>query len=215
MLSHVPKKKAIRNTVAELTASDLNGKDEYLAAKVVEYVNRLMTKPDRGLKCDSFNVQSISMDKRILEANQKIFATRAQQEMLLQQKLAEHELATQSLRMRSEQQKQEHELALAAERGKLEIAVLQAEEEARHKLQLWNGYARVCLFCCLAQYLCIRYYKQVGFTSRDLLELERLRIVESSQTSSKVVYAPFEYWGAARMMHDAELRNEARPPATI
>jgi hypothetical protein len=42
------------------------------------------------------------MDKRILEANQKIYATKAQQEMMLLQKAAEHELATQCLQMRGQ-----------------------------------------------------------------------------------------------------------------
>ena len=129
---------AIRNTIADLSAGELNGKDEFVAAKVVEYINRLMSKPDRGVRCDLFNVQSISMDKRILEANQKIYATKAQQEMLLQQKLAEHELATQSLRMRSEQQRAEHALALAEEKAKQELAAVATEEEARRKNILWN-----------------------------------------------------------------------------
>jgi hypothetical protein len=47
------------------------------------------------------------------------------------------------------------------------------------------------------------YYKPAGFSARDLLELERLRILEGSSQSSKVVYAPLEYWAAApRAIHD-------------
>jgi regulator of protease activity HflC (stomatin/prohibitin superfamily) len=130
---------AIRNTVAELNAGELNGKDELVAGKVVEYVNRLMSKPDRGVRCDQFNVQSISMDKRILEANQKLYAT--QQEM--QQKTAENDLALQTLRMARENQRESQALALAEERARLELAALAAEEEARTKLAMWNGWGKI------------------------------------------------------------------------
>jgi hypothetical protein len=32
-----------------------------------------------------------------------------------------------------------------------------------------------------------------------MLEIERLKILEGAQTATKVVYAPLDYWGAARI----------------
>lgn len=74
---------AVRNIVSETEMIDLNGRDRELGIRIAAYVNKMMAKTaehgDCGVVCQSFIVQSVKIDEKILEANQKIFAAKRQQ----------------------------------------------------------------------------------------------------------------------------------------
>jgi regulator of protease activity HflC (stomatin/prohibitin superfamily) len=74
---------AVRNTVSETEMVDLNGRDRELGVRIAAYVNRMTAKTaehgELGIACQSFIVQSVKVDEKILEANQKIFAAKRQQ----------------------------------------------------------------------------------------------------------------------------------------
>ncbi len=58
------------------------------------------------------------------------------------------------------------------------------------------------LYVVVSFIMYVRYYKNAGFSTKDMLEIERLKILEGSQTTSKIVYAPIEYWAAARRLEE-------------
>ena len=170
---------AVRNCVAQMLASELNGRDASLAQQIHDYVNTNYGEK-RGLKCDSVTVQNVELDETILKANQAIHARKAHQEMTLGQKQAEHELAMQALRTREEQQARLHQLEL---------------DKARHEQALLT----------MAEQETVKRRQLTGITAEHVMALQMAKaqanIFEGAQ---KVVYAPLDYFKALSFIRTTE-----------
>jgi regulator of protease activity HflC (stomatin/prohibitin superfamily) len=157
---------AIRNCVSVIPVSDLHGKDNTMGQTVQHYVNTKMV--DRGVQCDMFIVQNVTIDPKILAANQDIYTRSRQSRMELEAQEARHVQEMAELEHRAKREQAEQRLETAKAAAKADVDRIAA-----------------------------RVYKDNGYNVDQILELERIRSMNAlANSSNKIIYAPLPFWGS-------------------
>lgn len=169
----------IRNCMSTILASDTQGCDNRIGKLVQQYVNEKMG--DRGVHCDEFIIQDIAMDPKILEANQAIYTRARQSQMEMEQQLAQHQKAMAALEHRTQKERAEQQLLMAAKEFELKTRAREANAKAEiEKLQAES-------------------FQRAGYNVDQVLELHRIKAMSKLAASgNKIIYAPLPFYESAQ-----------------
>lgn len=194
---------ALTEIVSNLTADEIR-QWKSVSGRVQSRINDYISEDgqDCGVSCTRFIIQHVSMDNKILKANEAIYTQQRQHKMQMEKEQAafertqaqakraaearkhalevkyEHDML--ALTTREQREEKEHELELAKEQHAADVRLLQARSRAEEEKLKWTGKLGA------------------GFTPDQVVQLETSLYQAEAQkamaASGNTTYAPLDFW---------------------
>jgi regulator of protease activity HflC (stomatin/prohibitin superfamily) len=117
----------LHSVISNTTVDNVQGHEDTIGSVIMRQLNEKLT--EKGVICKSFIIQSITMDEQIVKDNQQIYTRERQQKMLMAEEQAESRRRIAQLEQQKVEQTTREQLALQAKRAEYELALESAKIE--------------------------------------------------------------------------------------
>lgn len=163
-------KQSLCMAISEHDSMEIRKNMVSLGKIVVDYLNNDMK--EKGIVCNKCIFQTIDFGEEIADANEAIYVTRQQQQMLDDKEEAQHKRDMKSLKRTQDKQKEELDVAYKKKEGELKLKQMEAQKEQEIRKLKWSLY-----------------------TPEQIIQIKSIRAFEKiAKSNNKVIYAPSDYW---------------------